>query len=533
MIDKFDPDMTLFQQLVHENRYNFTKLVYILFPFGEKDHDLEFESPYDWQMKEWAKMSAHLMNPETRYQPYRLCVSSGNGAAKTAFGAMTMLMLLYTQKLRGRVTANTKPQLSQIVWPEYDVWFRRARYSDKLFDKTGESIQAKDEVLGKQWRFDMFTWDDATPARVSGLHNKGHAILYTFEEAPGIPAIIFKYASGAFTDINTIKIWLVFGNSDDPDSKFEQLMSDPTWRSLRIDTRTLSHVDKNQILDWLKDVGGDENHDDFRVRVRGLPRKSNADSIISKDKISEAIDRATDFDIAKVTRFPCILTCDPAWTGGDETTVWVHQGHYSKLLARYKLDKERNEDHMITYQLLCKLEIEWRADAVLIDQGEGTTLKTLANQDQKWNWHLVNFGSAPNDTLETKDSEYANLRAQMYYQGAKWMNEGIIDAEDPKDLEAIKTQLSLTKGDRHAVTQKKKCESKKDLKERVGYSPDLADGFVLRFGYVVYDRLEQNEIDDRGRYVSHIGHNTAGTKAVDLPESTPNYDMSEHAGLYR
>lgn len=530
----FDPDLLLFQQLLHENRFDFCKLVYLIFPFGEKDHPLEKEYPYDWQMEEWRLMSEHLKNPLTRYTPYRLAVSSGNGAAKTAFGAMTMIMLLYTQKLRGRVTANTKPQLTQIIWPEYDVWFRHARYSELFFEKNGESIQAKDEKIGKQWRYDLFTWDEATPARVSGLHNKGHAILYTFEEAAGIPAVIFKYASGAFTDVDTIKIWLAFANSDDPDSKFEQLMSDPTWRGVRIDTRTLDHVDKQQIADWLKDCGGDEDHDDFRVRVRGLPRKSNADSIINKERVLEAIERRHDFDIAKVNHFPCILTCDPAWQGGDETVIWVHQGYYSKLLKKYKLDREQNEDHMMTYQILCQLEKDWRADAVLIDQGEGTAIKTFANRDQKWNWHLVNFASSPTDQPEVRDSEYANLRAQMYYMAAKGMGEAVIDAEDPEHLNQIVTQLCVTKGDRHAVTQKKKCESKKDIKERVGWSPDLADGYVLRYGYIIYDRLEENETDSSGRYVYNPGDiSMIGSQAVDLPETIPNYDMGSYAKIYR
>ena len=53
-------DIKLFQKLIDENRYDFCKLVYIIFPFGEKGHELEFMRPYDWQMEEWAKYSAHL-----------------------------------------------------------------------------------------------------------------------------------------------------------------------------------------------------------------------------------------------------------------------------------------------------------------------------------------------------------------------------------------------------------------------------------------------------------------------------------------
>ena len=65
---------------------------------------------------------------------------------------------------RGRLTGNTKPQLTQVVWPEYDKWFTYARHSNLFFDKFGESIKSKDEKKADQWQFSMFTWDEANPA---------------------------------------------------------------------------------------------------------------------------------------------------------------------------------------------------------------------------------------------------------------------------------------------------------------------------------------------------------------------------------
>ena len=124
-----DDEIELFKRLMDENRFDFCKLVYLIFPFGEKGHELEHKRPYRWQMEEWKKLSDHLKNPETRYQTYRLIISSGNGAAKTAFGAMTNIMLLYTHQLKGRLTANTETQLRQVIWPEYDKWFRNVAVS--------------------------------------------------------------------------------------------------------------------------------------------------------------------------------------------------------------------------------------------------------------------------------------------------------------------------------------------------------------------------------------------------------------------
>ncbi len=508
-------DILIFKRLLNECRYDFQRLVYLIFPFGEKGHPLEHMAPYDWQMEELAKISKHLADPKTRHESYRLIISSGNGAAKTAFGSMLMIMLLYTQRLRARVTANTQPQLSSIVWPEIDVWYRHARFHEHFFEKFGTSIKAKNDQLAESWRIDTVTWNETTPASISGLHNKGGAIMYYFEEAASIPAIIWQYASGAFTETETIKIFLACANSDDPESYFEQCMTSPLWNSRRIDTRTLKHIDQKQIADWLQDSNGNPDADEFRVRVRGLPRKTSKDSIINGENVKAAIERARGFDKTSITMLPVILTCDPAWTGGDETTIWYQQGHYRCMLEKYKLDRSLNETHQLTYLKLCHYERELKADAIFCDQGEGTAIYTLAVNAGKTTWSLISFAGSPNDTPEAKDSQYANIRAQMYYQSNEWLQKGgILDARDPEWIPSIEKQLSWAKGGRHKITQKKIAEPKLDIKARVGQSPDVADGFVLCGAFQVLERLPENQVggDSEDRF-----------KVGGSPYSMPNH----------
>lgn len=486
-------EFELFRVLLDENRDDFVTLAYLIFPFGEKGHALENRKLRAWQLDILQRATDHLKNPLTRYTPFKVCVSTGNGSGKTALCCIIETILLYTYKLRGRVTANTKPQLTQVVWPEYDKWFQFARFSNTWFEKLGESIKSLDSELAEQWRFDMFTWDEGNPTAVSGLHNQGHAILYTFEEAAGIPAIIWQYARGAFAATDTIKFWLAVANSDDPDSYFESLFKDESWHRVRIDTRTLEDVDKSFIQMILNDCNGDEDHDDFRVRVRGLPRKSNADSVINALHAQKAITREGRIDPNSTV--PVILTCDPAWTGGDRTTIWAHQGNVSVLLACYKLDKAMGDTHYYTYNLLCKYEKEFKADAVLIDQAEGTALFTLAQNASKWWWELISFSGSPNDKPEFKDSEYHNMRAQMYYEAAKAIaKEYVIDVGPDAGMtkeEAIK-ELSWSKGMRNKVSLKKQVEPKDEIKKRIGLSPDIADGFILRYSRFHFDRLPDN-----------------------------------------
>jgi len=506
MSNHLQDEIKLFSSLIAANRYDFCKLVFIIFPFGQAGHELEFKLPYAWQMEEWAKLSKHLQNPATRYEAYRLIISSGNGAAKTAFGAMTNLMLMYTQRLKGRITSNTDPQTKTIIWPEYDKWFHYARYNEHFFEKFGTSIKARKAELANVWRLDTVTWSEQNATAISGLHNEGFAVSYTFEEAPGIPANIWQYASGAFTEKFTIKIWLAFGNSDDPESKFEQNMESPSWHSRRIDTRTLGHIDPKQIQDWLNDAGGNEDDDDFRVRVRGLPRKSARDSIIKLESVEQAFAKRLEFDVTSVSNFPVILSCDPAWQGGDETVIGYKQGHYHCILEKYKLSKIDKETHQLTYNKLCYWERRLKADAVHIDQAEGTAIYTLAQNAEKHHWVLVHFNANPSDTAESRDSEYKNIRAMMYYFFQKALLAGaILDSRDPAWIEPAKKELCWAKGTRHKITNQKLVESKKELKDRVGKSPDIADMFVLLYAWPVEEKLPHNEDDYDGSNEHKIG----------------------------
>ena len=69
-------EMTEFKKLIEVYRYDYVKLAYLIFRFGEPGTDMEDIHPYDWQIREWQKMSDHFGNPLTRHNIYKLIVSS-------------------------------------------------------------------------------------------------------------------------------------------------------------------------------------------------------------------------------------------------------------------------------------------------------------------------------------------------------------------------------------------------------------------------------------------------------------------------
>jgi hypothetical protein len=103
--------------------------------------------------------------------------------------------------------------------------------------------------------------------------------------------------------------------------------------------------------------------------------------------------------------------------------------------------------------------------------------------------------------------------------------------------EAVIAQMGYTKGDRHKITMKKLAESKKEIKARVGESPDFADGMVLRFVRTLLDRMPEHEVPEHGdRFFGERARDMyqgAGSRAIDLPTSVPDYRMETYNDMYR
>ena len=518
-----------FMESIKENRYDFVKLAHIIFPFGEEGHPLEKIVLYPWQIEFLEMASDHFGNPETRDLVFRYLCSSGNGAAKTAIGAIFNFIMLYSFPLKAKITANTKDQLQNQIWAEYSKWFKFARFNENLFEKFGSGVVNRDKKLKDEWFLVQAIWDIKNPHSLSGLHNQGGAVGYTFEEGPGIPAKVWKFCEGAFTEINTMKYMLAFGNSEDPESYFESLFGNPYWKHKRIDIRTLPYSNKSEIQKWLYDAGGDEEDDDFRRKVRGLPSKSSSDSIIKFENVHSGLERRHDFDTSKVKNFPCILSCDPAWTGGDETTIWMRKGYYARLLCRFRLVK--GQTHELTYNLLCEWEKALNAKAVWFDQGEGGALYTLAMQAGKHHWRMFNFNQLPWDAPKG-ESEYANIRVQMIYNLKTWlMNGGILDSRVSDWIPAIQQQLCWTKLTRHKQSGKKLAEAKQDIKDRTSRSPDIADGAHLLFAQPDSSIVSSQE---GGGFVKLMEEHPDMIDPLDLTYDSSEYENDmEVQSLYR
>jgi hypothetical protein len=444
----------------------------------ENDPLLFVEGAFDWgvgELKgytgadEWQRTILAAIRDKllTIDEAIQIAVASGHGIGKSCLVAWIILWAISTMvDTKGVVTANTENQLKLKTWTELAKWHRMCITKD-LFECTATSIFSTEKAHEKTWRIDMVPWSINNTEAFAGLHNQGKRILIIFDEASAIDDAIWEVTEGALTDSDTQIIWCAFGNPTRNTGRFKSCFGvhRKRWLTHNIDSRTVKISNKKQIDKWIEDYGIDS--DFVLVRVRGQFPSSSDKQFISSALAHEGRERKllpNQYNFAAV-----IIGVDPAWTGGDETVIWLRQGLFSKKLAVY----QRNDNDFTLAGYLAKFEDEYKADAVFIDQGYGTGLVS-AGRTMGRKWRLISFAG------ESTDAGYLNKRADMWRLMKQWLADGGCYGDEQQmydDLIGPEYEVRLD--------GKIKLESKQDMKKRGVPSPNYADALALTFAFPI------------------------------------------------
>lgn len=425
--------------------------------------------PRDWQGDIFDEIGNHLQGPG-RHQPLLVAVSSGHGIGKSAGIGMIINWALSTcEDCKVVVTANTEGQLRTKTSPEIGKW-QRLSITSHWFDPQSASVSSKDKDHTKTWRADMVPWSDNNTEAFAGLHNKGKRIVVIFDEASAISDKIWEVTEGALTDEGTEIIWIAFGNPTRNIGRFRDCFRrfKHRWITRQIDSRSVEGTNKEQIAKWAADYG--EDSDFFKIRVRGMFPSMSARQFIGEVDVSAAYGRKLRPE--QYSFAPKILTCDPAWEGDDELVISIRQGLAFRILERMP----KNDNDLIVAAKLARWEDEERADAVFIDAGYGTGIKS-AGDGLGRDWTLVWFASA------SSDIGCLNKRAEMWKLARDWLKEGGAIPEDPVLRDELQAPEIVPRLD-----GKLQIEAKKEMKARGVPSPNRADSLVISFAFPVTKR---------------------------------------------
>lgn len=420
--------------------------------------------PRQWQRDINCVIRDHLADPKTRFQPLRIAVASGHGIGKSAeMGMVANWAMSCWNDAKVLITSNTGDQLQTKTSPEVSTWFRRSITAD-WFNAATMSIKSKDPEHDSTWRLDFVTWSEHNTEAFAGLHNEGRIIVLLFDEASGIADKVWEVALGALTDENTVIIWIAFGNPTQNTGMFRECFRKyrHRWITRHIDSRDVEGTNKPYLQSIVDDYG--EDSDQAKVRVRGQFPSQSAMQFISEADADAA--KARHLRPAQYQFAPVILGVDPAWTGDDNLEIYLRQGLYSKHL----LTIPRNDNDVHVANVIARLEDEHQADAVFIDAGYGTGIKSAGDVMGR-SWRLIWFSGKP------ISEGYVNKRAEIWGTMKQWLKAG--GAIDPADTE-LYTDITTPETKPH-LAGKIQLESKEEMKKRGMPSPNRGDALALTF----------------------------------------------------
>lgn len=447
------------------------------FPWGEKGSELEFaKGPEPWQCTILLDLGQGLINTAGAI---RLARTSGHGIGKSALVSWLILwaMSTYTDTI-GVVTANTETQLKTKTWVQLAVWYRRCISRD-MFKMTATALFSVDPEMERTWRLDMVPWSERNTEAFAGLHNQGKRILLVFDEASAIPDMIWEVAEGALTDRNTQIIWAVFGNPTRNKGRFRDCFPGGRfahrWWSKAIDSRDVSLTDKTQIEEWRKDHG--EDSDFFRVRVRGVFPRVDAESFIPYDLAVEATNREVYPQSGAI-----VLGVDVGRFGDDPSVIYPRKGRDARSIPPEILFG------ISTMELAARVAatfLRLSASVAFVDSGGvggGVVdrLRVLRIPVME-----VDFGSSPDGLNPDDGTKYKNKRAEIWGAMKKWLQTGTIPQLKTNEKSTLIDELvSPNYGlDGNEAIQ---LEAKKDMRRRGIPSPNVADALACTFAYPSY-----------------------------------------------
>lgn len=439
-----------------------------------------------------AKIQAHkhtkgLSKEQAKiYKKSGLSIMSGHGTGKDAFSSWVILwFLICFPNPKVICTAPTGHQLKDILWAECSKWMRNASREgnelvEKLLEWNTEKIYLK-ELKGKEWFAVARTCNTRGSAEeqaetLAGFHED--FMLFVVDEASGVPNPVYKPIEGAMTGFCNLAL-IIFNPTRSTGKAIDtQRKEREYWECLHWNAEESELVSKDNI-DRMKNKYG-VNSNSYRIRVLGLPPKSEEGSLIPWDWVQAAIDREVivdDDDVAK-------MSCDVGG-GGDRSTILNKKG------MRVEEILENNSPD--TMQVVGWIALHLRdsepdatfTDVIGLGKGVYDRLLDLGHE----NIYGVNVSNSANDP-----SRFVRLRDELWWRVREDFERGTISIPNDDELVAQLTNIKYATDTKGRV----KVESKKEMRLRGVSSPDKADALMMT--YYMEDRAfakHDSKIEDR------------------------------------
>lgn len=399
----------------------------------------------------------------------RIAMKASKGVGKTSTLAWLAWYFLATRKdPKIAATSISGDNLSDGLWAEMSKWQQKSAFLKDQFEWTKTRIYLKSKP--ETWFMSARSWAKGSSSEqqantLAGLHADN--IMFILDESGGIPDAVMAAAEAALSSGHDCKL-VQAGNPTH--------LSGPLYRSCTTE-RHLWHVTEissdpenpkrstRVSVEWANEQIQKYGRDNpwVLINVFGQFPPSSLNSLLGYEEVREAMSKkhhAHDYEFAQKR-----LGVDVARMGDDSTVIFPRQG-----LVAFKPVEMRNARSNEVAARVMQAKFKWNSEVEFID-GTGGFGSGVVDSLLQANVHAqeVHFSG------KAMDARYFNKRAEMWFNMAEWIKRGgSIPNEDRLLKELCSPTYSFKNG-------KLILESKDQIKERLGFSPDFADALALTF----------------------------------------------------
>lgn len=414
----------------------------------------------------------------------RIAMLASKGPGKTAVEAWLAWNFLLTRPdCNIAAVSITAENLADNLWKEMSVVQARSPILQSLFEWKKTRIERRGESAPRWW-MSARSWArngsrEEQANALAGLHAPN--IMFILDESGSIPDAVMVSAEAALSTCEDGHIIQAGNPTSREGALFRAHQERDRWHVVSVNGDPDNPKRAPRVsIEWARDQIRAYGRDNPWVltNVFGEFPPNSLNTLIGSEEVTAATTRSyRPEDIAKAAK---ILGVDVALYGDDASVIFPRQG-----LVAFAPQVFRNIDGIQGASQVSRKWDEWDADAAFVDNtgGYGTS----------WIDNLRLLGKAPigvGFAEASSSGRYANKRAEMYFEAVQWIREGgqlppMTTPGMPELRSALSRTTYTTRGDRLLL------EPKALVKERLGYSPDHTDGFVLTFAHPVTPKARE------------------------------------------
>ncbi len=449
-----------------------------------------------WQVKALRIFSRQFANRFNK--PGRLSIASGHGVGKTCF---LSILVIFTLLAGGRdikipVVANSLDQLRDGLWPEINKWIQRLPA-----ELQPTVVWQAESVFIKHNPENAFavrkTASAHRPEALQGIH--ADTVLAIFEEASGIPELTIESGAGSLSTPGALAV--AVGNPTRRVGFFYRTHTDPAmlevWETMTVSSEDVPRA-RGHIDDIIRLYGKGSNK--YRVRVLGLFPTVDDDVVIPFEWVESAKGRKV-----HMTHVYPVWGADVGRFGDDRSTLSKRQGNTLLAPPNVWRNKDGAQIAALIMQEYRATETEMKPKAICIDViGYGASVVDHLNRDPELAADEVMIVAVNVSERPLLDDLNHRLRDELWWRGREWfqakdccIRTEHLNDEQMKRIGELVHELTIPTYD-FTAGGKRIVMPKEDMKKELGYSPDIADGFLNTFAAPTFPR----PVEDRDRHRS-------------------------------